>query len=243
MLTLTAPVTTTSNSSGPMLTSFMGLQEIVIVGAGGFGREVCQWIEDLNRAKPTFKVLGFLDGDAARHDQISHDLPILGDVDWLAGRGGVGAVIGVGSPAVKRKLVARLRPYTEIFPSVIHPGAVVGRYVEIGEGVIICPGVIVTTDIHLGRFVTLNIDLTVGHDARIGDYCTLAPGVHVSGYVVIGEGTDIGTGANLVPSAKIGRWSIVGAGAVVSAELPDNCTAVGVPAKPIKSRPDGWQLA
>jgi sugar O-acyltransferase (sialic acid O-acetyltransferase NeuD family) len=218
------------------------MQDIVIVGAGGFGREVCQWIEDLNRETPTFRVLGFLDGDTARHGHQSHDLPILGDVEWLAGRNGVGAVIGVGSPATKRKLVERARAHTAIFPRVIHPRAIIGRFVEIGEGAIICPGVIVTTDIRLGRFVTLNIDLTVGHDAVIGDYCTLAPGIHVSGYAQIGEGTDVGTGAVLVPAVKIGRWSIVGAGAVVSAELPDNCTAVGVPAKPIKARAEGWHL-
>ncbi len=219
------------------------MQDIVIVGAGGFGREVCQWIEDVNRARPTFRVLGFLDGDSARHGHVSHDLPILGDLEWLAGRPEIGAVIAVGSPAAKRKLAERARVHTEIFPRVVHPRAIVGRFVEMGEGVIICPGTIVTTDIRLGRFVTLNIDLTIGHDAEIGDYCTLAPGIHVSGYAQIGEGTDVGTGATLVPSARIGRWSIVGAGAVVSSPLPDNCTAVGVPAKPIKTRAEDWHLA
>ena len=218
------------------------MQDIVIVGAGGFGREVCQWIEDLNARTPSFRVLGFLDGDATRHGQVSHDLPILGDVEWLAGRRGVGAVIAVGSPASKRKLVERLRAHVDGFPRVVHPRAVIGRFVEIGEGTIICPDAIVTTDIRLGRFVTLNIDLTVGHDAVIGDYCTLAPGVHVSGYAVIGEGTDVGTGVALVPSAQVGRWSIVGAGAVVSSPVPDNCTAVGVPAKPIKTSAEGWHL-
>lgn len=218
------------------------MRDVVIVGAGGFGREVCQWIEDINLARPTLRIVGFLDGDTSKHGLTSHDLPILGDVDWLAGRREIGAIIAVGSPATKRKLVERIRRDVHEFPAVIHPRAVIGRNVNFGVGAIVCPDVILTTDITAGNFVTLNIDLTVGHDATLGDYCTLAPGVHVSGYVKIGEGVDVGTGATFVPGVEVGVWSVVGSGAVVSSSLPDNCTAVGVPARPIKTRTSGWHL-
>jgi acetyltransferase-like isoleucine patch superfamily enzyme len=82
----------------------------------------------------------------------------------------------------------------------------------------------------------------VGHDSRVDDYALLAPGVHISGYVHVGEGCDLGAGATIVPSAELGAWSIVGAGATVTGSLPPNCTAVGTPARPIKTRPDGWHL-
>ncbi len=220
------------------------MQDVVIVGAGGLGREISEWIEDLNEVRPTFRLLGFLDDNPARHGSICHSVPILGGLEWLAEHARtVAPVLGIGSPPAKRRVVERLRALgaTE-FPSIVHPDAVVGRYVEVGEGAVLCPGVIVTTDVRLGSFVTLNFDLTVGHDAVVGDYVTLAPGVHISGYVELGEGCDLGAGATVIPSAKVGSWSIVGAGAVVTETLPSDCTAVGVPARAIKTRPPGWHL-
>lgn len=220
------------------------MQDVVIVGAGGLGREISEWIEDANEVRPTLRLLGFLDDDRARHGSICHGVPILGGVGWLAEHAGtVAPILGIGSPPAKRRVVARLRALgATVFPSIVHPNAVVGRYVQVGEGAVICPGAIVTTDVRLGSFVTLNFDLTVGHDAVVGDYVTLAPGVHLSGYVSLGEGCDLGAGATVIPSMKVGSWSIVGAGAVVTEELPADCTAVGVPARAIKQRPPGWHL-
>jgi len=218
------------------------VQDVVIVGAGGFGREVCEWLDDCIERQPTMRLVGFLDDDRAKHGSICHGVPILGGIEWLAEHArSVAPILGFGSPVAKRRVVARLRALgVTTFPSIIHPTAVMGRFVQIGEGAVICPGVIVTTDIRIGSFVTLNLDLTIGHDSVIGDYVTIAPGVHVSGCVEIGEGCDLGTGAALIPSAKVGSWSVVGAGAVVTGTLPGDCTAVGIPARVIKQRPPGW---
>jgi len=217
------------------------MTSVVIVGAGGFGREACQWIEDVNRESPTFTIVGFLDDDHAKHGTEIHGYPVLGDLGWLAGHRGIGAVLGVGHPAVKHRIVERCRDGVT-FPTIVHPRAVIGRFVELGEGTIVCPDVILTTDIRVGRWVTLNIDITIGHDTVIGDYTTISPGAHLSGYSQLGEGVDLGTGVNLVPSARVGRWSVVGAGATVVSEIPANSTAVGLPAKPVKTRDDGWHL-
>jgi sugar O-acyltransferase (sialic acid O-acetyltransferase NeuD family) len=220
------------------------MQDIVIVGAGGLGREISEWVEDINEVSPTFRLLGFLDDDASRHGERCHDVTILGGVDWIHVQPRtIGVVVGLGNPPAKRRVVERLRAAgVTRFPSILHPQAVIGRFVEIGEGTLVCPGAILTTDIRIGRFVGLNFDLTVGHDSRVDDYVTLAPGVHVSGRVHVGEGCDLGAGATVVPSAEIGAWTIVGAGATVTGSLPANCTAVGTPARAIKTRPEGWHL-
>jgi sugar O-acyltransferase (sialic acid O-acetyltransferase NeuD family) len=219
------------------------MQDIVIVGVGGLGRELAEWVEDINERVPTFRLLGFLDDDTTKHGMQRHDLPVLGGVEWLAERSRtVATVVGVGNPAPKRRVIERLRAHSAGFPSVVHPSAVVGRHVEMGDGTIVCPNTVVTTDVRLGRFVTLNFGLTVGHDARIDDYVTLAPGVNISGYVQIREGADLGAGAVTVPGVEIGAWSVVGAGASVTRSLPANCTAVGVPARVIKMRDAGWHL-
>jgi sugar O-acyltransferase (sialic acid O-acetyltransferase NeuD family) len=219
------------------------MQDIVIVGVGGLGREIAEWVEDINEVKPTFRVLGFLDDDATKHGSVRHGLEVLGGIDWLTGRTRtVASVIGVGNPAPKRRVVERLRAHSAGFPSILHPNAVIGRHVVLGEGCVVCPGVIITTDIQIGRFVTFNFGLTVGHDATIDDYVTLAPGVNISGYVKVREGADLGANVSTVPSVEIGAWSIVGASAAVAHSLPANCTAVGVPARVIKTREPGWHL-
>jgi hypothetical protein len=81
---------------------------------------------------------------------------------------------------------------------------------------------------------------TVSHDTRIDDFVTAAPSANISGSVQIGEGCDLGTGSAVIQGIEIGKWTVVGAGAVVVSSLPANVTAVGVPAKVIKERPDGW---
>lgn len=219
------------------------MRPVVIVGPGGLGREVHELIEDINAAQPTWEVLGWLDSNAEMHGQRVHDLPVLGDLDWLADRPEVAVVIGIGAPPTRRRVVERIRAQgNNKFPTLIHPTAVIGRRVEIGEGTIICAGVTTTTDYRIGKHVLLNICCTVAHDDVLHDFVTVAPGALLSGNVTVGEGTDIGTNATIIQGVEIGGWSIVGAGSVVNKPVPDNVTAVGVPAKVIKERESGWQL-
>ncbi len=217
------------------------MNDIVIYGAGGFGREVAQLLADLNAQESQWSVLGFISDDAASHGTPCGDLTVLGGSDWVRARTQpVAVALGVGSPVVKRNLVERMRVSHVSFPALVHPTVTMGRRVSLGEGTIICAASVITVDIRVGAFSTVNLCCTIGHDAVLGDYTTLAPSVNVSGNVMVGEGTDIGTGSKVIQGVSIGAWSIVGAGAVVSRALPANVTAVGVPAKVIKERPSGW---
>jgi sugar O-acyltransferase (sialic acid O-acetyltransferase NeuD family) len=121
------------------------------------------------------------------------------------------------------------------YPVLIHPSCYIGTdQVIIGEGSIVCAGTIITVNIDIGKHVILNLACTVGHDTIIEDYCSFMPSVNISGEVKIGNGVYCGTGAKIINQLEIGENSIIGAGAVVSKTLPANCTAVGIPAKPIK---------
>lgn len=218
------------------------MERIVIFGTGGFGREVHELIEDMNRLVATYQVVGFLDDEAANHGNAIHELPVLGDSSWLISHPGVRVVVGVGNPKSKFHIVSKVRSIGGQFESLIHPTARVGTRTQLGEGTIICSGNHLTTDIRIGSFVTLNLNDTVGHDTTIEDFVTCAPGVHLSGNVQVGAGTDIGTGAVIIQGISIGEWSILGAGSSVINPIPANVTAVGVPAKVIKTREAGWQL-
>ena len=106
--------------------------------------------------------------------------------------------------------------------------------VTIGEGTIICAHTIITVNISIGEHVIINLDCTIGHDAIIEDYVTLYPSVNVSGFTHIGHAAELGVGMQIIQRKSIGDYSIVGAGAVVVKDIPAKCTAVGIPAKPIK---------
>jgi sugar O-acyltransferase (sialic acid O-acetyltransferase NeuD family) len=214
--------------------------DVLIYGAGGFAREVQQLAADLRLDGAPLQVIGFLSDDLATHGTSIAGCPVLGGMSYLAMHSGrFDVVIGIGAPAVKRRLVAAIGTHARAFPSLVHPTVVRSTRVEVGRGAILCAASVLTVDIRLGEFVTINLACTVGHDVTVADYATIAPGTNISGSVSIQEGCDIGTGASVIQGISIGEWTVVGAGAVVTSDLPANCTAVGVPARPIKRRPRG----
>jgi len=219
---------------------------IAIFGAGGFGREVLQIVLDINstftEVQPKWKPLGFIVDTAFLSENPIHDLPILGTIDWLRTYPSVHIVIAIGSSAARRHIAKEIEALVpNQFATLIHPRAWLGRNVAIGKGSIVCAGSLVTTDITIGQHVHVNIGSTVGHDAVLGDFVTLNPGVNISGNVALGDGVEIGTGSVLIPHINVGPWSIIGAGTVVTKKIDANVTAVGTPARVIKSRQPGWQ--
>lgn len=218
---------------------------LVIFGSGGHAREVHQLVEAINAVQASIDFLGFLDSDPAKHGTLVHGMPVLGGADWLADpeRASVHIVVGIGSPAAKRRVVHSL-PKGEASPflTLIHPRACVGHRVQLGNGCTICAGVQITTDVSVGHHVIVNTGAMLCHDVQVGDYVTIAPSAVLSGAVKVGEGADIGVGCTSIQGKTIGSWSITGAGSVLINDVPENETVVGVPAKSIKRKPSGWHL-
>ena len=164
------------------------------------------------------------------------DYPVLGGCDYLEKLDEeVDVVIAIGCARVKRIIAEKLGSYSKVhFATLIDPSVILSDRVKIGEGSIICAGTILTVDIIIGRHVIINLDCTVGHDDVIRDYVTVYPSVNISGNVTVGNESELGTGAQIIQGKTIGQQSIIGAGSVVIRDIPDKCTAVGNPAKPIK---------
>ena len=218
------------------------MRPVVILGAGGFAREVLDVFEAANAVKPSWDVRGFLveAGHGKPGEQINHK-SVLGTLDWLDAHGsGVELICGVGAPELRQRLVGDARGRGARFCSIVHPNASMTRWVTLGEGSVVTAGCILTNRIRIGDHAQVNLACTIGHDSTVGDFATLSPGVNVSGRVEIGTGAFVGTGASLIDRVEIGSWSIVGAGAVVTRNVPANTTVVGVPARVIETREDGW---
>lgn len=212
------------------------MKKIAIYGAGGFGKEVAFLINDINQMKPQYDFVGYFDDEKTKGDTINL-FPILGGIKELNSYDSeLALVIAISDPTTKRRIVESVENDCVIFPSIVHPSALIGpnEVTSIGMGCIICAGTIITVNIEIKDFVLINYSCTVGHDTIIESYCSLMPTASISGDVRIGEDVYIGTGAKIINQLEIGKRTIVGAGAVVINSLPSNCTAVGVPAKVIK---------
>lgn len=210
------------------------MTDLVIVGAGGFGREVHSLIANINRVQPTFRVLGFVD-DGLPKGTVIHDKEVIGRVDDVSGLDAKAGVLAIGNPKTRETIQKRL-PEGLTYPNIIHPLAIFQDLdrIRIGQGNIICAGNIFTTDILLGSFCIVNLSCTIGHDAVLGDFTSIMPGVNISGGAKLMKGTYVGTGAKLIKATTLGSYCVVGAGAVVDADIANGQTVVGVPAKPIQ---------
>lgn len=216
---------------------------LVIIGTGGHARELHAIVEALeNQAPDEFSMVGWLDSNTAQHGQQVHGLPVRGGLEWLQGHPEVEVVVGIGAPAVRRRVTRQVQALGhERFATLVHPSAVVGQRVKLGAGAVVCPGVIVTADAQLGAHVHLNTGCVVTHDDVLGDFSTVSPRAVVAGNVILGEGVEVGMNASIIQGRRIGAWSVIGAQGCVIDDLPANVIAVGAPAKVIKERAVGWQ--
>ena len=203
----------------------------IIVGAGGFGRELVNWARDCHRAGTLPPVAGLLDDNPRIMDGFSYDVGLIGaPVDFVPMPGDQ-LLMAIGTPAIKQRVAEMLTARGGLFASLIHPTTVIAGSARIGEGLILCPLSLVSADAQIGRLCSINALSSIGHDVRLGDYSTVSAHVDLTGSVAAGRSVMIGTGAKVLPRVKIGDGATIGAGSVVYRTVPTGRSVYAQPAK------------
>ena len=218
------------------------MKKLYIIGSSGFGKQILWLAKRVNEdsvsklGSPAWDIVGFIDDNESLCGTVQDGFPVLGGCDYLGSLGeDVYVVIAIGSAKVKKIVAEKLSQYSNVkFATLIDPSAILSDRIKIGEGCLICARSILTVNVTIGNHVIINLDCTISHDAIVGDYVTVSPGVNITGNVNIGELAEIGVGTKIIQGKRIGKQSIIGAGAIVVKDIPERCTAVGTPAKPIK---------
>ena len=208
-------------------------KRLLIIGAGGFGRELLGWALAIPAEARDWEVAGFLDANPAALGAFPCEYSVIGDpATYLPGAGDL-FVPAVGDPATKLRLCRDITARGGHFATVIHPSVTIGPSCRLGAGCVLCPGTILCTNVTLGDFVVMNTHSGAGHDAVLGDGCTLSSHVDITGAARLGEGVFLGSHASVLPRVTIGDFAVVGAGSVVLRNVPPRATVMGVPAKQI----------
>ncbi|MFL6332970.1 MAG: acetyltransferase [Pyrinomonadaceae bacterium] len=220
----------------------MSWERVVIIGAGGHAREVADILRDQTREGARPRLVGFVADDPLNYPAEVSGIRFLGDWSWFdtADPVGLAVICAVGLPQLRKHLAGRAAAKGLAFASAVSPLAYVSPEASLGDGVMVFPHAFVSDGSSLGDHAVVNVGSSVSHDAQIGRFGTLGPGVRVAGRVSVGEGAYLGVGSSVIDRVSVGAWTTVGGGACVTRDLPANVTAVGVPARVIKIKEEGW---
>ena len=200
------------------------MNEIYLFGGGAHAKVLIDCVEQ----EGLYQVKSILDDQPSVKYILQYDVSKRKDDHRYADHP---AIITITNCPVRQKLASEL---SCDFITTIHPTAIVSPHATIGVGTQILAGVIINAGAKIGDHCIVNTGSIVEHDCVISDYVHLAPRTAIGGGSTIGTGTQVGIGACVIQNITIGANVVIGAGAAVIRDIPDNCTAVGVPARPIK---------
>jgi sugar O-acyltransferase (sialic acid O-acetyltransferase NeuD family) len=207
----------------------------VIVGCGGFGREVFSIVQALNDKGAEWLVAGFAD-DSPSPEAIAQvralGSVVLGTVSELgASRTRYSAILAVGTPSIRAAIYQRLGNAPLSYPTLVHPASTLGHLVHMGDGCVVAPGARLSTNIRIGRHVHIDQNVTIGHDSTVEDFARINPQACVSGSVRIGERVLVGANSTILQGLGVGADAVIGASACVVRDVEPCSTVKGVPAR------------
>lgn len=210
------------------------MENILIIGAGGFGREVEWLINRINNSNNNqWNLIGYVDDNVQKGTAITKLKVVYNTDELLKLEEKTNVVIAIGNAKVRKLIYNKIKENKNLsFPNLVDPSTIIGE-VDMGIGNIICAGTIATVNIKINNFNIINLDCTIGHDDVLTDFITVYPSVNISGNTTINEVVEIGTGTQIIQGKNICSNVIIGAGAVVVKDIGEEGTYIGIPVKKI----------
>jgi sugar O-acyltransferase (sialic acid O-acetyltransferase NeuD family) len=217
---------------------FMNERKVLVVGSSGHAKVIIDIFERTN-----IEIIGVID-DYRNKNEKTLGYSVLGkvqDVAEIIEKFKCSVFIAIGDNYGRQLVMKKIKTLNSnvIFSSAIHPSALIGKNVSLGEGVALMAGSIVNADAKIGDFAFINTNASADHDVEMSNFSSLAPGVTVGGNVKIGECSAISIGATLKENIVIGSHSVIGAGSLLMKNCPDNVVMYGVPAIIVRDRKAG----
>lgn len=206
------------------------MKKMIIIGAGGYGREMLQWVKDINANRPVWEIAGFLDDNLDALNGVDCDYSVIGRVvDWEP-KEDEEFVLALGSPLIKEKVARMMKERGAVFPPVIHPTVTITSFSRYGEGLVMFPYSKLSVNSSVGDFVTI-LSSGVGHDVSVGDYSTISGMCSILRNVTIGRRVFIAAGVSVVQDVRVGDDAFLGLGSVILKDVPSGMKAYGNPAR------------
>lgn len=203
------------------------MRKLAILGASGHGKVVADTAECCG-----WQAIEFFD-DAWPELQHNGAWSVIGDNAALLERIKQfdGVMVAIGNNRIRHTKLLELQAAGASLCSLIHPAATVSRYAVLEEGSVVFAGAVVNADARIGLGAILNTGCSIDHDCELGAGVHVSPGARLAGGVTVGNLSWIGIGASVRQLVQIGAGVMVGAGAAVTADVADDLTVVGVPAR------------
>jgi sugar O-acyltransferase (sialic acid O-acetyltransferase NeuD family) len=209
------------------------LPKLVIIGAGGFGREMVAWAEQSVQVGRDWELKGLIDDNLDALKAKPSPGRLLGRIQDYQPAGDEVFVCAIGVPAIKRKCSELIASRGGRFTRVVHRTVVLGHEVDLAEGVILCPYVVVSANNRLGRGVACNLHASIDHDANVGDWSQVNCHGDLTAAVEVGQEVFLGSRVSVIPNVRIGDGAYIGAGSVVLRDVAPGWKMVGAPARRI----------
>ncbi len=209
------------------------MEKIWIYGTGGHAAVIADMILSMR----CFDIIGFIDDDSNKKDNIFFQhAKVFSPAEFVEVNQKLNIyniIFAIGDNNIRKKLAEQFSDLN--FPIIIHPTAIIGKFVEIGSGTVVMPYTIIEPDALVGKHCIINNNAIIGHNSIVGDYCHIGGRVVLSGGAKIGQCCLIGVGTTVTPTTLIGDNCLIGAGSVIAKEVPDNSFMFGNPARKVNN--------
>jgi sugar O-acyltransferase (sialic acid O-acetyltransferase NeuD family) len=210
------------------------MKDLIIIGAGGYGREVYNLATQCEGFNKDYIIKGFIDDNPNALNGFDNYPPIISKIKGYNIKDNDVFSCAIGNVKNKKQFCLDIIHKSGKFINLIHPTVNLNFNVKIGNGVIIFLHSNISNDCIIEDFVTIQGYVGLGHDTVVKKWSHLNAFVFTGGFVKIHEEVTVNTRATILPSVNLHQKSVIGACSLVIKNVKENTTVFGNPAKKIE---------